>query len=360
MVFLSKSKFSVVWNNIRTNRVSSLNLQTIKTQNNQTFHVLDHPNHIMSNLEDAGVQDILKQIYDSMQLNSNTGFILTNTDIAGRHWKWYFYQKVNLVWCGITSEPTGYNSRDTESIVTGKQLFECILNGAGIANNIFLKDCICLPFMTVRRVIELLTPFSEKLSDAIASEMTQCLNDKWRDAWVDQIIELNTSWMEISDSPLRIEASDLLKELLPALHLSNEEYIVIKDMSASNRGLNLGTVRSMAAFNNLSDTCRKLITNVVIARNIKSIRQINIEQTKSASEMIFTDNVFMEFMDIATNYIYSMNADKLSDVETCAPILANIHKVTVKISKKIRKRAYDDGWNLICSIQQENNNVAIH
>eukprot|EP01084_Bolivina_argentea_P218260 370414_1 len=121
-----------------------------------------------------------------------------------------------------------------------------------------------------------------------------------------------------------------------------------------------GTVRSMAAFNNLSDTCRKLITNVVIARNIKSIRQINIEQTKSASEMIFTDNVFMEFMDIATNYIYSMNADKLSDVETCAPILANIHKVTVKISKKIRKRAYDDGWNLICSIQQENNNVAIH
>eukprot|EP01084_Bolivina_argentea_P126425 223859_1 len=334
--------------------ISSSGLQTIQLHNHQSYIVLDHPNHIIKQLEDAGTQDILKQIYDKIEQNGNSGFIMTNTSMNGIHWKTFYFMKTTSMIMGLTQEPTGYNSRDTETISIGMKLLECIINGAGMASNVYLKDAICSPFMTIRRGLELLTPHSDKLQDSFTSEIIQCINDKWRDEWREQINELNNTCMKITDDPVRLLVDQICQSILPLLQLSDDEKLRLSDLSPSSRGVNLGRIRAMAAFNLLSEPEQTFITNIIIARNIKSIQQINLIQTASACSMVFNDNTFNDFVKDASDYMLNMNANKLNDLALCSDTLSELNKAIEAITIKIRKKAYEYGWNIVCSFSNTN------
>ncbi len=98
----------------------------------------------------------------------------------------------------------------------------------------------------------------------------------------------------------------------------------------------------------LSETEQEFIGNIIIARNVKSLRQINLQQTQAANDIVFSDNEFMDFVEVASEYMLNMNMNKLNDISLCSESLAQLNKSIEKIINKIRKKAYSFGWDIVC------------
>ncbi len=84
--------------------------------------------------------------------------------------------------------------------------------------------------MTVRRVVEVLTPGSVKWNDAITCEITNCVNKKYRmsgiNSWKRQIETLMSESQALTDTmdvPLRIFIEELAQSLSSVLNLTDQE-----------------------------------------------------------------------------------------------------------------------------------------
>ncbi len=70
--------------------------------------------------------------------------------------------------------------------------------------------------------------------------------------------------------------------------------------------------------------------------------------------MVFNDNTFNNFVKDASDYMLNMNANKLNDLSLFSDTLSELNKAIEAITIKIRKKAYEYGWNIVCSFSNTN------
>ena len=225
-----------------------------------------------------------------------------------------------------------------------KQLLEVIFHGYGINVTLPLK-VICKDVIVLKRILEILTPFSQLFQDYIVSEINQCINEISTSQWqvfVQQCLGLRRS--------IRGRVEPLKRELLAALNLSEEESQRTRTTTVGHQILTLDVSRGFEAFQNLSAESKKFIVKVAIYR-CKQMLNVEIDQLTQCAEEMFdaeTKELLLQTANEGTELVQQTTYESMFEsTDETTEKTTKICESLDRIRSKIKETAYSKGWNAI-------------